>query len=347
MTHSETDYSALRDKLCNLVNEGERFTFENFAEKSRRGIPSRLTPNWRAWVETVSDILAEHFAGGSKPLLIASNHQQIKLIGYGESQFEQAKALWLSALQAGIAAIEQADLTQFKVIPAVAPVDEVEPVRERLTLIVHSALVSAELLQFRILLQNLQTPILWKPLADISPISLGALYEKHVVEMVFIVCDITNDTERGDDLLHLLQPQELFALGVLHGASLPFYCLIANQFVRLGGEQHPLLVVNHQSLSDGMVYANLQHLLSEAGFSPLAADLMRGVQASPTSAAVVVHNYQAGNVSISDVVGQDNSTHHTSVGGDQITIDSIENSSDIALGREASVTRKSIQERDE
>ena len=102
----------LKHKLESLIAEGEKFTFDSFSEKSRRGVTVSLTPAWVTWQSKVKKALEFWFIDDSSARNNLERALNVKLIGYGSKRFDKAKAFYLHALRDGwdIIENEQEDL---------------------------------------------------------------------------------------------------------------------------------------------------------------------------------------------------------------------------------------------
>ena len=47
------------DQIPELIEQGEKFTFENFSHKSERGFPNAFSDDWLVWVRHVANLLNE------------------------------------------------------------------------------------------------------------------------------------------------------------------------------------------------------------------------------------------------------------------------------------------------
>ena len=88
------------DRLPQLIEQGDKFTYENFSDKGEEGYPSALSPQWLVWThhatvvakEITSPVIAKSIqAGLSRPL-----------IDYGRDDFEKAKKTIMNGLRAAL-----------------------------------------------------------------------------------------------------------------------------------------------------------------------------------------------------------------------------------------------------
>lgn len=89
------------EKLHLLIEEGEKFNYENFSTKSQRGYPSAVTREWITWTTKVKNKLFQLFKQNSAPIETFNIGLNFPLIGNGDDKFEQAKSYILGALAAG------------------------------------------------------------------------------------------------------------------------------------------------------------------------------------------------------------------------------------------------------
>jgi hypothetical protein len=81
-----------------LIEEGKKFTFANFALKSPHGFPASFTDDWLVWTHRVHAIVAKM----EKSPIAGSIERGLGmgLLGYGDDNFQKAKHSILSGLQA-------------------------------------------------------------------------------------------------------------------------------------------------------------------------------------------------------------------------------------------------------
>jgi hypothetical protein len=82
-----------------LIAEGNKFTFENFASKSPRSFPSAYSDDWLVWTHHVNSIAAKL---DDSPIIRGSIARGLgtTVLGNGEEEFLKAKDSILSGLRA-------------------------------------------------------------------------------------------------------------------------------------------------------------------------------------------------------------------------------------------------------
>jgi predicted nucleotide-binding protein len=85
-------------RLQRLVEEGQAFTYKNFAAKSRNGYPESMSPEWVSWMGRVSLLINATFGTESQMSRTLETGLQMRLIGWGEGQFNNAHAHILGSL---------------------------------------------------------------------------------------------------------------------------------------------------------------------------------------------------------------------------------------------------------
>jgi hypothetical protein len=86
-------------EIARLIEQGERFTFDNFALKSRRGYPNALSDDWLYWTHEV-DAFVGHLEQGSPATQSIIDGLQVRLLGNGEDRFLEAKGRIINGLRA-------------------------------------------------------------------------------------------------------------------------------------------------------------------------------------------------------------------------------------------------------
>ena len=82
-----------------LLEQGERFSFENFSPKSSRGYPNALSDDWLVWTHKIGN-LVDDLDQGSPVVASIRNGLDVRLLGHGEDRFAAAKAMILNGLRA-------------------------------------------------------------------------------------------------------------------------------------------------------------------------------------------------------------------------------------------------------
>jgi len=89
------------EELMELIAEGKRFTWDNFAEKDRRhGGADILSVGWLVWLSKVNELLA-----AMDPSVITSmiaEDSGATLVDYADDKFERSKKLILNGLEAAL-----------------------------------------------------------------------------------------------------------------------------------------------------------------------------------------------------------------------------------------------------
>lgn len=99
--------ASIRERLDQLIAEGEEFTFENFARKSERGYPESLSPTWFSWCAR-SKLIVEHTFGMNSAIgEILQDGLDIAVLGNGQDKFNRAVSHMIGSLRAAKDAIDQ------------------------------------------------------------------------------------------------------------------------------------------------------------------------------------------------------------------------------------------------
>ncbi|MCA1514564.1 hypothetical protein [Bradyrhizobium sp. NBAIM01] len=86
-------------EISELIAEGRKFTWDNFAEKNRRhGGADVLSVAWLVWLDRVNAVTAQMEPSVIKSMIVEG--ASTKLVGYAEDTFERAKKLLLNGLEA-------------------------------------------------------------------------------------------------------------------------------------------------------------------------------------------------------------------------------------------------------
>jgi hypothetical protein len=86
-------------EIHELLEQGERFSFDNFALKSARGYPNALSDDWLYWTHRVS-VLVGSLEEASPATQSIVNGLNVRLLGNGEDRFLEAKGRIVSGLRA-------------------------------------------------------------------------------------------------------------------------------------------------------------------------------------------------------------------------------------------------------
>ena len=94
------------DTLNDLIGQGEAFTYQNFSSGlSRNGYPEAYSEEWIIWQSRAKTFITAKFGKDSVPAQTLERGLGIRVLGYGENKFTNAKALILSGLKAASASI--------------------------------------------------------------------------------------------------------------------------------------------------------------------------------------------------------------------------------------------------
>ena len=105
----------LKIKLQSLITEGKHLTFDNFADKSNRGVPRSFRPEWVTWQTNLQRMIIDNFVEESGARRLLERGLSIKLIGYGEEKFNEAQQYLERALQAAIEAVDNNEFDEFTI----------------------------------------------------------------------------------------------------------------------------------------------------------------------------------------------------------------------------------------
>ena len=86
-------------EIPELLAEGEKFTFQNFSTKSNFGYPNSFSAEWLVWTHRVG-LLSDRISDSSPIRHSIKSGLNVKLLGFGEDHFSQAKELILNGLRA-------------------------------------------------------------------------------------------------------------------------------------------------------------------------------------------------------------------------------------------------------
>lgn len=98
--------SAKITKLQKLLDEGSKFTFENFSTKSSAGYPQTLTGEWATWTVRVDGAVRNLFAAKSAQVLMLDRANAVVVLGNGPDKFRLALSLYIGALKATLDTLE-------------------------------------------------------------------------------------------------------------------------------------------------------------------------------------------------------------------------------------------------
>ncbi len=87
-----------KKRLTALINQGEAFSYDNFATKSEHGYPEAHTPDWIAWTTRVRGAIENLFSTEAAPVHTLRKGLNVGTIGNGADAFAHAKNYLLAAL---------------------------------------------------------------------------------------------------------------------------------------------------------------------------------------------------------------------------------------------------------
>ena len=90
----------MKDKLNQLIAEGESFTFQKNCENKSHGTYGKVSVEMRSWAADVEDYLLSNYGKESSPWRVFSKFNIDAINGNLEDAFEKEKSLIMSALRA-------------------------------------------------------------------------------------------------------------------------------------------------------------------------------------------------------------------------------------------------------
>lgn len=96
-----------KNKIERLIEDGEKFTYENFSTKGEYGYPNAFTPDWVAWRTRAKNLISQTFGDNSAPLDMLDAGLMVHVIGNGDDKFQQSKSYILGALKAASKIVEE------------------------------------------------------------------------------------------------------------------------------------------------------------------------------------------------------------------------------------------------
>ncbi|MFA6113121.1 MAG: nucleotide-binding protein [Sphingomonas sp.] len=87
-------------KIDDLIESGNKFTFDNFSTKTERGYVESYTSAWLSWKVRVSGAISALFKSDSAQFKMISAADRINLPGYGQDNFSLAMSHYMGALEA-------------------------------------------------------------------------------------------------------------------------------------------------------------------------------------------------------------------------------------------------------
>jgi predicted nucleotide-binding protein len=109
-------------KIDELLKEGEQFSFANFSVKTERGYTSYCRAEWNSWIARSRGAIMSLFKESSAPLInMIDSADRVQVLGYGPDKFELVKSLYVGALQAAQAVLQDDTFGQIDGGPAKGP----------------------------------------------------------------------------------------------------------------------------------------------------------------------------------------------------------------------------------
>lgn len=88
-----------KEKINHLLEEGKKFTYENFSTKGKHGYTEQFSPKWVAWTTRINSITIKLFGKESAHYNAIQTALGIGLIGNGKDKFEQCKSYIIGTLE--------------------------------------------------------------------------------------------------------------------------------------------------------------------------------------------------------------------------------------------------------
>jgi predicted nucleotide-binding protein len=108
-------------KIRLLREEGERFTYDNFSEKSQHGYPNAYKPEWVAWRTRVTSVIDQLVGPASAPADMLKSALRVAVIGNGADKFALAQSYALGALRAVEQVLQEDTFNELRGTAATAP----------------------------------------------------------------------------------------------------------------------------------------------------------------------------------------------------------------------------------
>ncbi len=86
------------DRILKLIEQGEKFTYDNFSKKNSRGYPLAYSEDWLVWTHHVGAVVTK--VGQSPAANSMARGLGTDLLGDDEDKFESARSLIVSGLKA-------------------------------------------------------------------------------------------------------------------------------------------------------------------------------------------------------------------------------------------------------
>ncbi len=98
--------SDIKGVLDSLAEQGKKFNFDNFANKSERGNASAFRPDWITWTTRVENVILGNFAKHAAPVKLLAAASSVQMLGWGPNEFSEGWNGYMAALSEGARAVE-------------------------------------------------------------------------------------------------------------------------------------------------------------------------------------------------------------------------------------------------
>jgi predicted nucleotide-binding protein len=95
-----------KQQLQTLIENGNKFTYDKFAEKSSHGYPSSLTPEWVAWETRCNGLIKRLFGPKTAQCRAMEKAAMVEVIGWEEDKFVLKKNYIIGVLQTALEIID-------------------------------------------------------------------------------------------------------------------------------------------------------------------------------------------------------------------------------------------------
>lgn len=119
------------ERVKDLIDEGNAFSYDNFSEKSSRGYPASLRLEYIAWKTKVESFLGSIFGRSSPTFETFKKGDSVPVMGNGPAKFQEQQATILGALTAAI------DIVNFEPQIVDSELTESNPTSNNKVFIVH------------------------------------------------------------------------------------------------------------------------------------------------------------------------------------------------------------------
>jgi hypothetical protein len=90
----------MEETIQRLITEGNGYTFSNNSYHTSHGTYTKASVEMQSWIAEVEDFILNNFGQHSSPFRVFQRFSRAKLDGYESDDFEEQKALLMSALKA-------------------------------------------------------------------------------------------------------------------------------------------------------------------------------------------------------------------------------------------------------